>query len=108
MTREEFDKIYQSMAADELPVLTDDEYKVIEFVYNWHPCNLTREVVVHLYHEYGMCLFYDMLPRANMAMEHDADISRARLAVENAQDHLKALIDQNIKTKEALESWLRN
>jgi len=108
MLRSEFDSIYQSMAAGELPLISDDEYEVIEFVYNWHPCNFSKEDVAHLYHSYGMCLFYDMLPRANMAMEHDADISKAQSAVDTARERLDALINQDIKTKEALEEWLQN
>lgn len=107
MLREEFDKIYEDVAGA-LPVLTNAEYECIEFVYNWHPCNFSKKAIVSLYHEFGMCIIYDLLPRANMAMEHDQAIERARTAVTKATDNLVALRDKNIKTKEALQEWLQN
>ena len=107
MMREEFDKIYEAIA-DALPVLTNDEYECIEFVYNWHPCNFSKEAIVSLYHEFGMCIIYDLLPRANMAMEHDQAIERARFAVQKAKDNLDALKEKNIKSQEALTEWLQN
>lgn len=105
MMREEFDRIYEAIA-DALPVLTNDEYECIEFVYNWHPCNFSKEAIASLYHEFGMCIIYDLLLRANMAMEHDQAIERARTAVTKATENLTALKDKNIKTKEVLQEWL--
>ena len=103
MLRSEFDLLSKSSKRPD-----DEEYKLIEFVYNWHPCNFSTEAIASLYHEFGMCIIYDMLPRANMAMEHDQAIERARNEVQNAKDRLDALMSKNIKSKEALREWLQN
>lgn len=71
MLRSEFDLLSK---ASRRP--TDDEYELIEFVYNWHPCNFSKEAVASLYDEFGMIIFYDMEQRSNMAMERDVAIKR--------------------------------
>lgn len=107
MMRQEFEGIYVAKTGHPLSI-DDKDYECIEFVYNWHPCNFSKEAIVSLYHEFGMCIIYDLLPRANMAMEHDQAIERARTAVTKATENLAALRDKNIKTKEALTEWLQN
>ena len=69
MLRSEFDTLSKSSKRPD-----DEEYKLIEFVYNWHPCNFSKENVAAFYDAYGMTLFYDMEARSRAAMERDLKI----------------------------------
>lgn len=82
MLRSEFDTLSKSSKRPD-----DEEYKLIEFVYNWHPCNFSKENVAAFYDAYGMTLFYDMEARAKAAMERDLKIRD----VENEINRLKNL-----------------
>ena len=82
MLRSEFDTLSKSSKRPD-----DEEYKLIELVYNWHPCNFSKENVAAFYDAYGMTLFYDMEARAKAAMERDLKIRD----VENEINRLKNL-----------------
>ena len=82
MLRSEFDTLSKSSKRPD-----DEEYKLIEFVYNWHPCNFSKENVAAFYDAYGMTLFYDMEDRAKAAMERDLKIRD----IENEINRLKNL-----------------
>ena len=82
MLRSEFDTLSKSSKRPD-----DEEYKLIEFVYNWHPCNFSKENVAAFYDAYGMTLFYDMEARAKAAMERDLKIRD----IENEINRLKNL-----------------
>ena len=69
MLRSEFDTLSKATRRP-----TDEEYNLIEFVYNWHPLNFSKETVASLYDEFGMVIFYDMEQRSKMVMEHDQAI----------------------------------
>ena len=84
MLRSEFDFLSK---ASRRP--TDEEYNLIEFVYNWHPCNLSKEAAASLYDEFGMVIFYDMEQRSKMAMERDVAIRRYEDQIKRLKD-LKA------------------
>lgn len=46
--------------------VTDEQYKVIEEVYMWHPSirnTSGKDEVAELYKSFGMTIFHDMLPR---------------------------------------------
>lgn len=50
--------------------ISEEEYKVIEFVYQFHPVisNVSgKEEVAELYKSFGMPIFRDMYPRAEKA-----------------------------------------
>lgn len=52
--------------------VSDEDYKLIEFVYQWHPVirNVSgKDEVAELYKSFGMALFRDMEPRAKKAKE---------------------------------------
>lgn len=54
--------------------VTDEQYKVIEEVYMWHPSirnTSGKDEVAELYKSFGMTIFHDMLPRAKKAHELD-------------------------------------
>ena len=80
MLRSEFDTLSKSSKRPD-----DEEYKLIEFVYNWHPCNFSKENVAAFYDAYGMTLFYDMEKRSRAAMERD-------LNIRNIEHHIKELM----------------
>ena len=82
MLRSEFDTLSKSSKRPD-----DEEYKLIEFVYNWHPCNFSKENVAAFYDAYGMTLFYDMEERSKAAMERDLKIRD----IENEINRLKNL-----------------
>ena len=82
MLRSEFDTLSKNTRRPD-----DEEYKLIEFVYNWHPCNFSKENVAAFYDAYGMTLFYDMEARAKAAMERDLKIRD----IENEINRLKNL-----------------
>ena len=73
---------------------TDDEYNLIEFVYNWHPCNFSKEAVASLYDEFGMIIFYDMEQRSKMAMERYETIRRYVDQIKRLQE-LKAEVQKD-------------
>lgn len=81
MLRSEFDTLSKSSKRPD-----DEEYKLIEFVYNWHPCNFSKENVAAFYDAYGMTLFYDMEERSRAAMERD-------LKIRNIEQEIKRLMD---------------
>lgn len=107
MLRQEFEGIYVSKVGHPLSI-DDKDYECIEFVYNWHPCNFSKEAIVSLYAEFGMCIIYDLLPRAQMAMENDHDIELARTSLKCAQKRVDELVSKDLKTKEVLQEWLQN
>ena len=81
MLRSEFDSLSKSSKRPD-----DEEYKLIEFVYNWHPCNFSKENVAAFYDAYGMTLFYDMEERSRAAMERD-------LKIRDIEQQIKRLMD---------------
>ena len=81
MLRSEFDTLSKNTRRPD-----DEEYKLIEFVYNWHPCNFSKENVAAFYDAYGMTLFYDMEARSRAAMERD-------LKIRDVEQQIKRLMD---------------
>ena len=81
MLRSEFDTLSKSSKRPD-----DEEYKLIEFVYNWHPCNFSKENVAAFYDAFGMTIFYDMEARSKAAMERD-------LKIRDVEQQIKRLMD---------------
>ena len=69
MLREEFDSLCNRK-------ISDEDYKLVEFVYNYHPCNFDKVGIAKLVEEFDMVIIYDMLPRSEAAMEHELLIRR--------------------------------
>ena len=81
MTREEF----QDLIGREV---SDEDYKIIEKVYNFHPAVNEvsgKEEVAELYKSYGMVVFHDMLPRA----ERNCELTKQLRQVQAAADRIK-------------------
>lgn len=90
MLRSEFDTLSKSNRRP-----TDEEYRLIEYVYNWHPCNFSKENVAAFYDAYGMALFYDMEARSKAAMERDMQIRSYEDQIKRLQD-LKETVKKDL------------
>lgn len=90
MLRSEFDLLSKSTRRP-----TDEEYNLIEFVYNWHPCNFSKETVASLYDEFGMIIFYDMEQRSKIAMERDVEIRDFDSRIKRLEELKVEYIDNN-------------
>lgn len=91
MLRSEFDILSKSSKSPD-----DEEYKLIEFVYNWHPCNFSKENVAAFYDAYGMTLFYDMEERSRAAMERDLKIRDIEQQIKRLTDLKDVLIHNKL------------
>ncbi|MBO7733497.1 MAG: hypothetical protein J6S67_13115 [Methanobrevibacter sp.] len=68
-----------------------DDYKKIEFVYNWHPCNLSKEAAASLYKEFGIGIFEDMFSAADDAKHLEEEIGRADAHLRVLREELNKL-----------------
>lgn len=91
MLRSEFDVLSKSSKRPD-----DEDYKLIEFVYNWHPCNFSKENVAAFYDAYGMTLFYDMEERSRAAMERDFKIRNIEQQIKRLTDLKDVLVDNKL------------
>lgn len=74
--------------------VTDEQYKVIEEVYMWHPSirnTSGKDEVAELYKSFGMTIFHDMLPRAKKAHELDELLRNAQREVQRIQEEIASL-----------------
>lgn len=72
--------------------VTDEQYKVIEEVYMWHPSirnTSGKDEVAELYKSFGMTIFHDMLPRAKKAHELDELLRNAQREVQRIQEEIR-------------------
>lgn len=72
--------------------VTDEQYKVIEEVYMWHPSirnTSGKDEVAELYKSFGMTIFHDMLPRAKKAHELDELLRNAQREVQRIQEEMQ-------------------
>lgn len=87
MLREEFDNLCNRK-------ISDEDYKLVEFVYNYHPCNFDKEAIAKLVEEFDMVIIYDMQPRSEAAMEHELLIRR----LHQQQKEIEKALDNAINT----------
>lgn len=74
--------------------VTDEQYKIIEAVYMWHPSirnTSGKDEVAELFKSFGMTIFHDMLPRAKKAQELDEQLQVAQRAVAKIQEEIEEL-----------------
>ena len=74
MMIEEFRKLQDPKAEPIKPA----EYKLVEFVYTYHPLNLSKQAAASLYDEFGVLMFLDLLPRAKKAAKAETDMRIAK------------------------------
>jgi len=88
MNKTEFMRKLESIDAKFANVsITENEYKIIEYVYNWHPsidAVRGKEQIAYLYCEFGMSLINDMVNTATAAMEAEQEMMKAKEAYEIA------------------------
>ena len=93
MTKAEFNERAQRINQNvELP--SPSEYRLIEFVYNYHPCidNCRgKEQVAYLWCEFGLSIFEDMHPKAEKASILETKLVKAQHEVAVIQDALNEL-----------------
>ena len=95
MTREEFICAVEKATPEEVtgePVKvkqpTDKEYKLIEYVYQFHPAISAingKGQIARLYVEFGMSIIQDMKPRAELMEKKERELRAARAALEAVQ-----------------------
>lgn len=55
-----------------------EDYKIVEFVYTYHPLNFSKEAVANLYKEFGVLIFKDMYDRAEEAQRLEREIGKVK------------------------------
>lgn len=81
MTKQEFDV---RLAGDK--TVTDEQYKLIEYVYTHHPAisNISgKDQIAILYDMFGMTVIKDMYPRAHRAEELEKEMRAAKIRLDN-------------------------
>lgn len=68
-----------------------EEYKLVEFVYTWHPSNLSKVATASLYKEFGITIFKDMEQRAIQAEVLCDKIRKAEIYLRDLRKELKDL-----------------
>lgn len=87
--------------------VTDEQYKVIEEVYMWHPSirnTSGKDEVAELYKSFGMTIFHDMLPRAKKAHELDELLRNAQREVQRIQEEIEELSCPTLRVEE-MRQW---
>ena len=84
MLKEEFD----ALAGVESTI---QDYELIEFVYNYHPLNFSKETVASFYNEFGMVIFKDLKARADDAKELEDVIRRKQTELQELREKLERL-----------------
>ena len=83
--------------------VTDEQYKVIEEVYMWHPSMRNtsgKDEVAELYKSFGMTIFHDMLPRTKKAHELDELLRNAQREVQRIQEEIEELSCPTLRVEE--------
>ena len=94
MTKVEFESRLCDINEKAAEALTYEEYKVIEYVYTWHPCIDAvrgKEQIAYLYAEFGMLIIRDMLPTARRAEEFESQINKAKAEYDAAKEQYERL-----------------
>ena len=87
MTREEFNERVKK----EVP---EKEYKVIEFVYQFHPLiseTEGKDQVAYLYKNFGIGIFEEMEEKAAAAKELEDQIRQTRIKLEKLKEEYEIL-----------------
>lgn len=90
--------------------VTDEQYKVIEEVYMWHPSirnTSGKDEVAELYKSFGMTIFHDMLPRAKKAHELDELLRNAQREVQRIQEEIHKILVGERSGKKYIEAISR-
>ncbi len=96
MTREEFEAHVAKVLPEgkTAPEPTDAEYKLIEYVYNFHPAISEtdgKEQIAELYVKFGMCLINDMKPRATLMEQKERELREAMAALNKVKEEIEKI-----------------
>ncbi len=83
--------------------VSDENYAVIEQVYQFHPAVSEvsgKEEVAELYKSFGMLVFYDMLPRAEKNRELERQLRQVQEDEERIKQEMEKLTHGSIPEKE--------
>lgn len=75
-------------------IVSDEDYKVIEKVYQFHPAVNEvsgKEEVAELYKSFGMTIFYDLLPRAERNCDLEKQLRFAQARVRHIEQEMEKL-----------------
>lgn len=92
MTRNEF--LNHLSDSDTIP--DDEEYRMIDFVYTWHPSisgsgHEGQKQIAYLYSEFGMRIIADMFPTARKAEAIRNKISKAKAQIADYEREFEEL-----------------
>ena len=76
--------------------ITSQEYKLVEYVYTYHPCNFSKEATANLYNEFGIIIFYDMFYTAKKADKAERKLQEARIKYEEAKQYYENVDKVNL------------
>ena len=91
MTREEFENSCIKIKPQDNKRPTEAEYKLIEYVYTFHPAISEvegKEQIATLYLNFGMSLIQDMKPRAELMEKKEKELRAAREALRRVQEEI--------------------
>lgn len=74
--------------------ITDEDYKVVEYVYNFHPAInevVGKDQIAELWAHFGMRVIRDMVPTAEKAEKLGAQIRHLRIELDKAREEMEAL-----------------
>lgn len=91
MTREEFENHCTAIQPSFEKWPTVQQYKAIEYVYNFHPSISEvngKTQIARLYVDFGMSIIQDMKPRAEFMERKERELRAARAALEEVQKEI--------------------
>lgn len=74
------------------PYINDENFTLVEYVYNWHPSiSVSRgeDQLAMLYCTFGMNVIHDMYPRAKKMQTLDYELQKAKVKVEEIESIIK-------------------
>ena len=89
MTKQEFES---RLAGGK--TVTDEQYKIIEYVYIYYPAIsniMGKDQIAMLYDMFGMTVIKDMYPRAHRSDELEREIRAERIKLENLTNNFHML-----------------
>lgn len=92
MTREEFEKSCIEVKPMDTKRPTDEEYKLIEYVYQFHPSISETEgkrQIASLYMDFGMSIIRDMKPRAEVMQKKEDVLRSVQVQLRKVQEDIE-------------------
>lgn len=71
--------------------VSQENYQIIEFVYNYYPKIGDKNAVAVLYKQFGMVIFKDLLPRAQKIAELEDKVNKLKTEMNRINEEMKQL-----------------